>query len=218
MPSTRRTDTRRRLLQAGGRLFAEKGFRGATVREICARARVNIAAINYHFGGKRRLYEAVLLDIFEEAFRKHPADGNVAEGARVQDRLFAFVHSFLLRRLDPSRPTWQSALLEREIREHRLALRAIVGRVLRANYARLRSVVEAALGRPAQEEEVHLCAASILGQCLFFGHPPPAFEMVSRKLDHTPAGIERLARHITAFSLAGMRRLRRRAPTAGRRS
>ena len=50
-------DTRERLLAAASRVFAEKGFEKATVREICQAAEVsNLAAVNYYFGDKERLY------------------------------------------------------------------------------------------------------------------------------------------------------------------
>ena len=52
--------TRERLLQAATRLFADNGYRGASVRDICNLAGANPGAISYHFGGKRQLYRAVL--------------------------------------------------------------------------------------------------------------------------------------------------------------
>src|SRR6202035_5744794 len=52
--------TRARLIEAAGEVFADHGYQSATVRDICARAGANIAAVNYHFGDKLALYEAVL--------------------------------------------------------------------------------------------------------------------------------------------------------------
>jgi AcrR family transcriptional regulator len=52
--------TRERLLQAATRLFADNGFRGASVRDICNLAGANPGAVSYHFGGKRQLYRSVL--------------------------------------------------------------------------------------------------------------------------------------------------------------
>src|SRR5688572_30283560 len=53
--------TRERLLDASERLFAEKGFRSASVRDITRESSCNIAAVNYHFGGKSNLYREVFL-------------------------------------------------------------------------------------------------------------------------------------------------------------
>ncbi len=53
-------ETRQRLLTAAERLFADRGFKKVTVREICLAARANVAAVNYHFGDKLGLYREVL--------------------------------------------------------------------------------------------------------------------------------------------------------------
>src|SRR4030065_2496708 len=48
------------ILEVAGEIFAEQGFRKTTVREICKRGKVNLAAINYYFGDKEHLYLACL--------------------------------------------------------------------------------------------------------------------------------------------------------------
>jgi TetR/AcrR family transcriptional regulator, regulator of cefoperazone and chloramphenicol sensitivity len=64
-PRTERTDgstTRLRILETAGQLFAERGFAESTSKEICTRAGTNMAAVNYHFGSRDGLYEAVLIE------------------------------------------------------------------------------------------------------------------------------------------------------------
>jgi AcrR family transcriptional regulator len=54
--------TRAQLLDVAGQVFAERGFADATSKEICTRANTNMAAVNYHFGSRDQLYEAVLVE------------------------------------------------------------------------------------------------------------------------------------------------------------
>ena len=62
---TRPSDiTRERILKSAERLFAERGYDATSVRAIVAKARVNQAAINYHFDGKDGLYREVLRAAF----------------------------------------------------------------------------------------------------------------------------------------------------------
>ncbi len=58
--------TREALIAAGSELFAERGYEGVPVSAIAAQAGVNKAMINYHFGGKRKLYLAILTATFSE--------------------------------------------------------------------------------------------------------------------------------------------------------
>jgi AcrR family transcriptional regulator len=68
---TRPSDfTRERILKAAERLFAERGYDGTSIRAIVAKARVNQAAVNYHFAGKEGLYGEVLRATFR-TFTEH---------------------------------------------------------------------------------------------------------------------------------------------------
>ena len=58
--STRNTDTASRVRLAARRVFAQQGYKGASVRSITREARANLGAVTYHFGSKEGLYEAVV--------------------------------------------------------------------------------------------------------------------------------------------------------------
>ena len=73
-------DTRARLLEAGAAVFAEHGFRNATVQAICRRAKANIAAVNYHFGDKRNLYAEVLRESHRRAVEKFGPEPDLDSG------------------------------------------------------------------------------------------------------------------------------------------
>src|SRR5271154_6140164 len=92
--------TRRQLLEAAGEVFAEAGFRDATVREICRRAAANVAAINYHFGDKETLYLEVLRYAHGKALAKYPPMLDLPDDAPPEKKLRAFVHSMLQRIFD----------------------------------------------------------------------------------------------------------------------
>ena len=53
-------ETRDRLLKSAAQLFADRGFKKVTVRDICRAAKANVASVNYHFGDKTGLYREVL--------------------------------------------------------------------------------------------------------------------------------------------------------------
>ena len=59
-------DTKARIINAAERLFAEQGFAQTSMREITAKAEVNLAAVNYHFGNKNNLIQAVFQRYFEQ--------------------------------------------------------------------------------------------------------------------------------------------------------
>ena len=63
-------DTAKKILIEATKLFAEKGYKGVSVREILQAAEVgNIGAISYYFGGKRELYLAILREHFKNAHK-----------------------------------------------------------------------------------------------------------------------------------------------------
>src|SRR5688572_12328460 len=129
-------DTRERILEAAADVFAEKGFRDATVREIVARAEVNLAAVNYHFRDKGRLYAEVLEREMRAVHAKHPIDD---AGAPAERRLRAFVAGFLRRVTD--RESRVGRLMAREMIDPTAALDRLAERVIRPIYGHLTRLI-----------------------------------------------------------------------------
>jgi TetR/AcrR family transcriptional regulator, regulator of cefoperazone and chloramphenicol sensitivity len=207
------SDTRARLLQAAGEVFARSGFREATVREICQLAGANVAAVNYHFGNKEGLYSSVLKYALRSALQKFPLDMGLNQNSTPLERLEAFVRSFLLRILDEGRPAWHGKLMAREVAEPTAALDQVVEEIIQPLQARLIAIVREFIPASTRDEEVHLSAMSILGQCLYYYYA----RHILIRLDPQkfgPKDIERLARHIIGFSLGGLKELAREASPA----
>ena len=137
---------RQQLLEAAAEVFAEVGFRNATVREICRRAGANIAAINYHFGDKEKLYADVLRHAHSRALEKYPPLQGVAANATPEQKLRAFVHSFLLRIFDDSPTACHGKLMSREMIEPTAALDSLVEEFIRPMASQLWKIVADILG------------------------------------------------------------------------
>src|SRR5262245_15325390 len=110
-------DTQERLLDAAGKVFAEKGYEGATVREIVRRAEIkNIAAVNYYFGDQEKLYDAALRHAFKSRTDQLPVPAGLP-GTPPAVKLRELIHAILIRMMEIERLPWQAQLLMRELQE-----------------------------------------------------------------------------------------------------
>jgi len=208
-PQPRSRATRQRLLEAAVEVFARDGFRGATIERICRRAGANIAAAHYHFGDKQRLYAAV----FAHAERVAQADTQreAAQDGTPAERLHAVVASFLRRLLDPGRPAWMAQLLAHELIDPTPALDRLVRRRMRANHEQIGGIIRE-LAPDAPPDAVRCATLSVIAQCVFYRNSAAIVSRLYPDLD--PAReIDRIADHVTRFSLAGIRTLGK--PRAG---
>jgi len=201
-------ETRRQLLEAAGAVFAEFGFRNATVREICRRAGANVAAVNYHFRDKETLYIEVLRYAHSRALAKYPPLLDVAATAPPAEKLRAFVKSFLLRIFDKGPGSWHGKIMSREMIEPTAALDSLVAERMRPMAGLLWQIVAGILDCPLNDERVRRYAFSIVSQCVFYHHCGPVVaRLFPKQQSLDQAGIEQLADHITEFSLAAMKHL-----------
>jgi AcrR family transcriptional regulator len=196
-------DTRRRLLEAAGEVFAEKGYRAATIREICHRAGANIAAVNYHFRDKQGLYVAVV-------GYAHGGENGVPlpewqEGTPPEDKLRAFIALVLATHFEQKGPPWRARLMIREMVEPTEACAALVDAFVRPRAKLLHGILAELLPAETSEADRHLIAFSIVGQCLFHRAGNPVAELLSNGF-YGQLDVKRLAEHISRFTLAALGR------------
>ncbi|MFM7107641.1 MAG: CerR family C-terminal domain-containing protein [Planctomycetaceae bacterium] len=197
-------EPRERILLAAGREFAEHGYEAATVRDICAAAGVNVAAVNYYFGDKRRLYVESVKHAHEDRVRQLPLpewDDDVPAERRLHD----FVANLLERMLGFAQPPWQVRLMMREVLHPTEACRELAEDYMRPHFAVLVSILHDLAADRLSEPELRRLAMSVVGQCFVYRAAGevvamlvPADELASL---HTPAA---LAAHVSRLTLAAL--------------
>jgi AcrR family transcriptional regulator len=202
-------ETRNRILDAAQALFAEKGFDATSVRDITATADCNVAAVNYHFGGKENLYvesfRALLgalrdqrLAVLEALMERDPAP-------TLEAFLETLADGFLTPLEDERRGRLLMLFVSREIFDPRLPKSIFAGEFIEPMMSR----AAAALDRvePAMDpDDAALCLMSMVGQLMhalkaqhFFaphdrpGHVPDRDDVISHFVRYSAGGIRACA-------------------------
>lgn len=199
--------TYERLLQTAVEKFAERGFRDATVREICAKAGVNVASVNYYFRSKQALYVKALSFAFETANQRYPQNDALDTTLPPETRLQFFISNFLLKLLDDSYLGFHGKLIAREIAAPTAALDEVINTAISPQFMLLESIVGDILGANRDKAVMRRCVLSIFGQCLMFKHSRSVIDRLYPEAIATQQEIGCTAEHIAQFSLLALRQL-----------
>lgn len=197
-------ETRGRLLNAAERLFSERGFKDVTVREICAEARANVAAVNYHFGDKLGLYRQVLQTAIEAMRNATESARQAGAGQTADEKLRRYIALFLRRLLAPGHETIHK-LVDREMGNPTPALDDLVEQGVRPRLEYLSGVIAEMMGCDPSERRVLLCVMSVQSQSLMYARRNPIAERLGFSARPSFAEIDEAARHIADFSIGGIR-------------
>jgi AcrR family transcriptional regulator len=170
-------DTRTRLLEAALGHFGHAGYDGANIRAIAAAAGANIAAVNYHFGGKQALYIAVARHIVDQIrLKTWPqgmpaiAEADLARASRAQVKaiLRSVVDTAGLTLLaSPDAERW-ARFIVREQLEPTAAFDVLYEGVLGHIYALITRLVARLLDLDPQSPQARLEMFALIGQALVF--------------------------------------------------
>jgi len=205
------TQTRERLVEAAERLFAARGYRATSVRNLTAEAGCNVASVNYHFGGKEGLYREMfrrrMVTLREQriaGIRKALSEAGGEAG--LERTLGAFTAAFLEPHLDQSGGRRIMRLFSRELLDPHLRpgmlQREMIEPVRRALTEALQSVCRGLDARSARRA-AHSVIAQLVHVVQMQSAPAVMRDPLLRDFN-----LEAAADHIVKFSAAGIRACR----------
>jgi AcrR family transcriptional regulator len=206
-PSQRRTlSTRAQIIEVAGRVFADKGYEGATGREICERAQVNAASISYHFGGMAKLYHEVLLEAYETLVSFGEFDKLLRAEVDPEKRFWLLCQLITKSALRPSGESWELRLIGREALSPSGEIEELRNSQLIPKIKLLRNLVGDLLGLPIEHPAVALGCLQVMapivllqvGDWAAIGQALPALN-VDALNEHE------IARYLYSYMLGGLR-------------
>jgi AcrR family transcriptional regulator len=209
MQMTRPSDyTRSNIMKAAVSLFAERGYDGTSIRAIVAKARVNQAAINYHFKGKEGLYFEVLKVAFEGYLRLDDFDLEQLKELPREEALRSFVHQQLRPLLARDQTSRYIRIFAWENVRPSKVLTNFVGAGAMPFLDSAMALVRRFLPATTSDQDAMCAAISLMGQCSVFVRNRDQFSKPPFNLKTDAAFVTRLADLISDLALNGL------APTA----
>ncbi len=197
--------TRQRLLEVAGQLFAEKGFDRVTSKEICRRAKANIAAVNYHFGGIDGLHAAVLQMAHGQIFSLQAVADVMSESADPQAKLRALM-TMMVQAMTQPQTAWAVRVMTREMASPSPALDVLRESEIVPKARLIRHLIAELMGVPADDSRVPRACISVMGPCfMLLTGDRRVMQSAMPDLNLTPKHATELVEHLVRFAVAGLK-------------
>ncbi len=193
--------TQQRVLEAAEEIFAEKGFKAASIREISKKARANVAAINYYFGDKERLYVEAVKYAYRGCTEGEPFPEWPPSTPAIQ-KLRDFIRVMAARMLSPASPA-STQLMMREMAQPTAACVEFVNEYIQPMAHTLGGILTE-LVPEASEQQQFLIAFSIVGQCLFYRNDRAIAALLVGEEAFQRYDAELVANHVASFTLRAL--------------
>jgi AcrR family transcriptional regulator len=203
-PSRAGDRSRQQLLEAAGEVFAERGYAQATSKEICERAGMNSAAVNYHFGGFEQLYAESLAYAHSHLVGIETLRDIATSDMTPREQLRAYI-ALMLRRLARPATSWEMRLFSREIISPSPAHDAFIKSEVLPKLAVLRGIIAALIGAAPDDPVVGRCILTVGAPCIMLAIADRAMlSQVVPGLANASEEIEPLIDHFERFIHAGL--------------
>lgn len=202
-----RASTRDRLLKVAEILFAQKGYDSVSVREITNAAHCNLAAVNYHFGNKKALYQHMFRERWMSRAQRILAcfEENLAGRDEISfsSVIQALAEAFIKGPLTDEERLYHFQLMTRELIKPTDAFDMVASEVMLPFFKKLEQRLRPCLSGTMDTERTLLNILSIIAMVIYFNF---ARVPVSRIIGHAydEPFKDRLVQHIVQFSLSGI--------------
>ncbi|WP_432239557.1 TetR/AcrR family transcriptional regulator [Herbaspirillum robiniae] len=210
MKSPRRTaradgeSTRARILDAAGRLIAAHGYSETTSKAIAAEAAVDLASINYHFGSRQQLYQAVLALAHNHFISLPQLKSLVDSQLSAPEKLSKMIEGIVSHVATVE--GWQARVLAREVLAPSVHLKVVFNNEFQPKLALMTGILSEITGIPPSDPALLRCLLSVGGPCLML--------MVAGKNSAGPISeISKMpkpdvVKHLHLFAMAGLTAIR----------
>ena len=193
------TDKKEHIIDHALELFAEKGFEGSSIRDLANRADVNVAMVNYYFGSKDKLFEAIVEK--KAVFMRGRLD-EIASNKELNEleKIDLVIESYVEKIL--TQPSFHKILYQELMMGERQAMHENIIRIFSRNTATVKSIIEQGMRKKIfRKVDVQLTMATLMGSinqvmlskamCIMLVEGTPAFDPYS-----DPVFKARLIKHI----------------------
>lgn len=200
---TQRADgglTYNRILEAAGELFASTGFAETTNKMIAAHAEVDLASINYHFGSRNGLYQAVLVDAHHRLISVDHLEQLAASGLPARGKLRKLIEAMV--KSATADQGWHATVLSREFLSPTSNLKALQESVIPAKLPFFLGILSEITAIPPGDPALLRCFASVMAPCAMLLVVGPNVFSFADEIHRMPKKV--LTEHLFCFAIAGL--------------
>lgn len=193
-------NTKQKIIMEASREFAEKGFAGARIRNICRNAKVNLASVNYHFSSKKSLYKAVFAFLMSpnDKYYKFP-DSSQKFNIRIwKEELREWIKHILHDiTCDDSVHRFKRIILGRELLAPSGIFQNIFDTYMKTKLDSLVKQMRKALPSGISDDAIYVEAFSVVSECVFYLHYKAIVNAKFPNRDFTLENFNEIVEHAT---------------------